>query len=152
MRRRIVAGARSGRALAGRSFHRDASQAVSVLGRQKGLRHGFSHSIELRDSPTTVSRAIATAIGQRPHSAALAALAGWVRQWRPQRQVGTPCNRRRACDSCRGVFQSRSTASRKSPPVVATKSGRGGIRTPGTLRHAGFQDRCIRPLCHPTGG
>ena len=27
-------------------------------------------------------------------------------------------------------------------------SGEGGIRTPGTLRHAGFQDRCIRPLCH----
>ena len=26
--------------------------------------------------------------------------------------------------------------------------GSGGIRTPGALRHAGFQDRCIRPLCH----
>ena len=24
----------------------------------------------------------------------------------------------------------------------------GGIRTPGTSRYAGFQDRCIRPLCH----
>ena len=24
----------------------------------------------------------------------------------------------------------------------------GGIRTPGTLRYAGFQDQCIRPLCH----
>ena len=28
--------------------------------------------------------------------------------------------------------------------------GGGGIRTHGTLRHAGFQDRCIRPLCHPS--
>ena len=26
--------------------------------------------------------------------------------------------------------------------------GRGGIRTPGTLRHSCFQDRRIRPLCH----
>ena len=28
--------------------------------------------------------------------------------------------------------------------------GGGGIRTHGALRHAGFQDRCIRPLCHPS--
>ena len=28
------------------------------------------------------------------------------------------------------------------------KSGERGIRTPGTLRYAGFQDRCIRPLYH----
>lgn len=26
--------------------------------------------------------------------------------------------------------------------------GEGGIRTPGTSRYAGFQDQCIRPLCH----
>ena len=26
--------------------------------------------------------------------------------------------------------------------------GERGIRTPGTLRYAGFQDQCIRPLCH----
>ncbi len=26
--------------------------------------------------------------------------------------------------------------------------GERGIRTPGTLRYAGFQDRCIRPLYH----
>ena len=26
--------------------------------------------------------------------------------------------------------------------------GERGIRTPGTLQYAGFQDRCIRPLCH----
>ena len=30
-------------------------------------------------------------------------------------------------------------------------SGEGGIRTPGTLRYAGFQDQCIRPLCHLSG-
>ena len=28
--------------------------------------------------------------------------------------------------------------------------GRGGIRTHGCLHIAGFQDRCIRPLCHPS--
>ena len=26
-----------------------------------------------------------------------------------------------------------------------TFGGRGGIRTPGTLPHAGFQDQCIKP-------
>ena len=30
--------------------------------------------------------------------------------------------------------------------------GRGGIRTPGTSRFNGFQDRRNRPLCHPSGG
>ena len=29
-------------------------------------------------------------------------------------------------------------------------SGRRGIRTPGALRHGGFQDRCNRPLYHPS--
>ena len=34
-----------------------------------------------------------------------------------------------------------------------SKSGEGGIRTPGLLLHnAGFQDRCIRPLCHLSSG
>ena len=28
--------------------------------------------------------------------------------------------------------------------------GRGGIRTHGALPHGGFQDRCNRPLCHPS--
>ena len=31
------------------------------------------------------------------------------------------------------------------------KSGEGEIRTPGGLPHAGFQDRCNRPLCHLSG-
>lgn len=31
-----------------------------------------------------------------------------------------------------------------------TFSGWGGIRTPGTFRYAGFQNRCNRPLCHPS--
>ena len=42
----------------------------------------------------------------------------------------------------------------KSGPLFTrtASSGEGGIRTPGTLfRHAGFQDRCIRPLCHLSG-
>ena len=30
----------------------------------------------------------------------------------------------------------------------ATLCGERGIRTPGTSQYAGFQDRCIRPLCH----
>ena len=29
--------------------------------------------------------------------------------------------------------------------------GGGGIRTPGSFRFNGFQDRRIRPLCHPSG-
>lgn len=29
-----------------------------------------------------------------------------------------------------------------------TPGGEGGIRTPGTSRYDGFQDRCDRPLCH----
>jgi hypothetical protein len=28
--------------------------------------------------------------------------------------------------------------------------GRGGIRTPGAFRLAGFQDRCFQPLSHPS--
>jgi hypothetical protein len=31
---------------------------------------------------------------------------------------------------------------------AAVSGGEGGIRTPGTLRFNGFQDRRIRPLCH----
>ncbi len=31
------------------------------------------------------------------------------------------------------------------------ESGERGIRTPGTLRHTGFRDRHIRPLCHLSG-
>src|SRR5688572_8647826 len=30
--------------------------------------------------------------------------------------------------------------------------GGGGIRTPGDLRHGGFQDRCLRPLGHSSRG
>ena len=33
-----------------------------------------------------------------------------------------------------------------------TYSGERGIRTPGTSQYAGFQDRCIRPLCHLSMG
>ncbi len=34
--------------------------------------------------------------------------------------------------------------------LIAFRSGGGGIRTPGTFQYAGFQDQCIRPLCHPS--
>ena len=40
---------------------------------------------------------------------------------------------------------------RKSPVnqrLTGLYSGERGIRTPGTSQYAGFQDRCIRPLCH----
>ncbi len=30
------------------------------------------------------------------------------------------------------------------------QNGWGGIRTPGTFRYSGFQDRRNRPLCHPS--
>jgi hypothetical protein len=31
-----------------------------------------------------------------------------------------------------------------------TEHGGSGIRTHGPLRVSGFQDRCIKPLCHPS--
>ncbi len=36
--------------------------------------------------------------------------------------------------------------------IQGFSSGEGEIRTPGTLRYAGFQDRCKRPLCHLSDG
>ena len=44
---------------------------------------------------------------------------------------------------------STSTAVKNS---ASKKGGERGIRTPGTLRHTGFRDRHIRPLCHLSGG
>ncbi len=44
---------------------------------------------------------------------------------------------------------------KKSPVNLATYRtlcGERGIRTPGTSQYAGFQDRCIRPLCHLSMG
>ena len=32
--------------------------------------------------------------------------------------------------------------------IIKVYCGERGIRTPGTSQYAGFQDRCIRPLCH----
>jgi hypothetical protein len=34
----------------------------------------------------------------------------------------------------------------------SANGGEGGIRTPGTFRPNGFQDRRDRPLCHLSGG
>lgn len=31
---------------------------------------------------------------------------------------------------------------------VKSQNGKGGIRTLGSVNYAGFQNRCIRPLCH----
>lgn len=36
-------------------------------------------------------------------------------------------------------------ASYKGKLTDAFRCGRGGIRTPGGVTHAGFQDRCIKP-------
>ena len=44
---------------------------------------------------------------------------------------------------------------RKSPVnqrLTGLYCGERGIRTPGTSQYAGFQDRCIRPLCHLSKG
>ena len=44
---------------------------------------------------------------------------------------------------------------RKSPVnqrLTGLCCGERGIRTPGTSQYAGFQDRCIRPLCHLSMG
>ena len=41
---------------------------------------------------------------------------------------------------------------RESPPFEGHRGGEGGIRTPGGHKaHAGFQDRCLRPLGHLSG-
>jgi hypothetical protein len=34
--------------------------------------------------------------------------------------------------------------------MLFSSSGGGEIRTLGTLRHSCFQDKCDRPLCHPS--
>ena len=48
-------------------------------------------------------------------------------------------------------FSAHALSARAKPRHTGLGSGRGGgIRTHGTFRYAGFQDRCIRPLCHPS--
>ena len=49
-----------------------------------------------------------------------------------------------------GMSERQDETCRRSASVRET-GGRGGIRTHGCLHIAGFQDRCIRPLCHPSG-
>src|SRR5688572_26054230 len=45
--------------------------------------------------------------------------------------------------------EDRSGPTRRGSRVLAMSNGVGEIRTHGTLvRYAGFQDRCIQPLCH----
>ncbi len=39
----------------------------------------------------------------------------------------------------------------KFQPLIKPRSGKRGIRTPGTLQFNGFQDRRNRPLCHLSG-
>ena len=36
--------------------------------------------------------------------------------------------------------------------IPNSQSGGGGIRTHESFRPAGFQDRCLQPLGHPSGG
>ena len=51
----------------------------------------------------------------------------------------------------RKEFSVRARNAKAQPTGGRLGSGRGGgIRTHDTLRYAGFQDRCIRPLCHPS--
>ena len=44
----------------------------------------------------------------------------------------------------------KSVVRRKGWAYWSELGGGGEIRTRGPLRAAGFQDRCIRPLCHPS--
>lgn len=52
----------------------------------------------------------------------------------------------RTAASIRTAFSSH----RFSSASTSSTGGGGGIRTHGDLRHSGFQDRRIRPLCHPS--
>src|SRR3989344_2001151 len=47
----------------------------------------------------------------------------------------------------RNAFENKSYA----PSVFhEAQNGGGEIRTPGALRHSGFQNRCTKPLCDPS--
>jgi hypothetical protein len=49
------------------------------------------------------------------------------------------------------LMQKTSFSNKKTPQLSGAPiliGGDGGIRTPGTSRYNGFQDRRIRPLCH----
>ena len=48
----------------------------------------------------------------------------------------------------RGLLKSTKKKSPVNLAIYRTLCGERGIRTPGTSQYAGFQDRCIRPLCH----
>ncbi len=50
-------------------------------------------------------------------------------------------------------FSSQNISTKKKSPYIRnsfsfSRCGERGIRTPGTSRYNGFQDRRIRPLCH----
>ena len=47
-----------------------------------------------------------------------------------------------------GLLKSTKKKSPVNRKIYRTLCGERGIRTPGTSQYAGFQDRCIRPLCH----
>ena len=51
----------------------------------------------------------------------------------------------RSKDHCSGVLRSKTP---KSKIQGIFDNGAGGIRTPGTFRHNGFQDRLLQPLGH----
>ena len=56
-----------------------------------------------------------------------------------------------AARECRGSGMSTNITHRWRAVREGGMGGGGGeIRTRGTLRPVGFQDRCIRPLCHPS--
>ena len=46
------------------------------------------------------------------------------------------------------VFEIAVLAVKSNHLKASLHCGERGIRTPGTSQYAGFQDRCIRPLCH----
>lgn len=49
------------------------------------------------------------------------------------------------------MFKAQTESRRRVVSAASLEGGEGEIRTPEPLRAAGFQDRCIRPLCHLSG-
>lgn len=84
----------------------------------------------------------------------------------PRRSGTHRCERRGWDSNPRAVLPATSLAGRPDRPDSGTSpyaglqhtgqtpaisnGGRRGIRTPGGFHLDGFQDRCIRPLCHPS--
>jgi hypothetical protein len=129
-----------------RAFRRDPASPVQVSPNVMESRRG---ALEVRDARTARVDCIEDA-GLKN------LLQGLHAETRDRDAIRCP-DRRVAGDPLSAARPGRSTRRRGAPaPLGCTLSlrpvagGRGGIRTLEGLRLAGFQDRCIRPLCHPS--